>query len=219
MTWIKICGMTTAEAVEAALGARVDAIGFVFAESVRRLTPEMANRLAAPARGKVACVAVTRHPSQQALDEILEVFRPDVLQTDAVDLTTLRVPAGLARLPVLRGNPSTELLPARILFEGPASGTGQTCDWTSARQLAVRTELVLAGGLSTDNVAAAIADVQPFGVDVSSGVESRPGIKDPAKIAGFAQVVRNARVVAQRRETHAAHEASAQTPAQEEMMK
>ncbi len=206
MTWIKICGMTTTEAVDAALGARVDAIGFVFAESVRRLTPEVADRLAAPARGKVACVAVTRHPSQQALDEILEVFRPDVLQTDAIDLTTLQVPACLARLPVLRGDPGTDALPARILFEGLASGTGQTCDWTSARQLAVRTELVLAGGLRADNVAAAIADVQPFGVDVSSGVESRPGIKDPAKIARFAHAVRSARVVAHGGATHASQE-------------
>jgi len=188
--WVKICGMTTPEAVTAALEAGVDAIGFVFAESVRRLTPEAAVRLAVPARGKVACVAVTRHPSQQALDEILEVFRPDVLQTDADDLTVLRVPASLIRLPVLRGNPPSASVPARILFEGLVSGTGKTCDWSSARQLSRRTELVLAGGLSADNVVAAITDVQPFGVDVSSGVESRPGIKDPAEIARFARAAR-----------------------------
>jgi phosphoribosylanthranilate isomerase len=188
--WIKICGMTTPEAVTAALAARVDAIGFVFAESVRRLTPEVAVQLAAPARGKVTCVAVTRHPSQQALDEILEVFRPDLLQTDAGDLSALQVPAGLPRLPVLRGRPPSGSVPARILFEGRASGTGKTCDWTSARALALRTELILAGGLNPDNVAAAIADVLPFGVDVSSGVESRPGLKDAAKIERFARVAR-----------------------------
>jgi len=194
--WIKICGMTTPEAVTAALDARVDAIGFVFAESVRRLTPEAAARLAAPARGRLPCVAVTRHPSQQALDEILEVFRPDVLQTDAVDLATLRVPAELPRLPVLRGIPSSGSLPARILFEGLASGTGKACDWSSARQLARGTELILAGGLNAANVAAAIADVQPFGVDVSSGVESRPGIKSPAEIARFAHAARAACAIA-----------------------
>jgi phosphoribosylanthranilate isomerase len=195
--WIKICGMTTPAAVAAALDAHVDAVGFVFAESVRRLTPEAAARLAAPARGKLACVAVTRHPSQQALDEILEVFRPDVLQTDALDLTTLRIPAELPRLPVLRGTPSSGSLPTRILFEGLASGTGKTCDWSSARPLARRTELILAGGLRADNVAAAIADVQPFGVDVSSGVESRPGIKSPAEIARFAHAARAASALAQ----------------------
>jgi phosphoribosylanthranilate isomerase len=195
--WIKICGMTTPEAVAAALDAQVDAIGFVFAASVRRLTPEAAARLAAPARGKLACVAVTRHPSQQALDEILEIFRPDVLQTDAADLATLRVPAELQRLPVLRSISSSGAVPVRILFEGLASGTGRTCDWGSARQLARRTELILAGGLRTDNVAAAITEVQPFGVDVSSGVESRPGIKSPAEIARFAHAARAANAIAQ----------------------
>jgi phosphoribosylanthranilate isomerase len=195
--WIKICGMTTPEAVAAALDAQVDAIGFVFADSVRRLTPEAAARLAAPARGKLACVAVTRHPSQQALDEILEIFRPDVLQTDAADLATLRVPAELQRLPVLRSISSSGAVPVRILFEGLASGTGRTCDWGSARQLARRTELILAGGLRTDNVAAAITEVQPFGVDVSSGVESRPGIKSPAEIARFAHAARAANAIAQ----------------------
>ncbi len=135
-------------------------------------------------------MAVTRHPSQQELDEILEVFQPDVLQSDAEDLTELRVPAELRRLPVLRGEPAAVALPARILFEGLASGTGQTCDWSSARRLARRTELVLAGGLHADNVVEAISEVQPFGVDVSSGVESRPGLKDPAKIERFARAVR-----------------------------
>jgi len=188
--WIKICGMTTPEAINAALTARVDAIGFVFAESVRRLSPQVAAQLAAPARGKVSCVAVTRHPSQQELDEILEVFQPDVLQTDAGDLTALRVPSELRRLPVVRDELSPCALPARILFEGLVSGTGRTCDWGGARRLARRTELVLAGGLRVDNVTAAITEVQPFGVDVSSGVESRPGLKDPAKIERFAHAAR-----------------------------
>src|SRR4029077_7942402 len=114
----KICGMTTPEAVTAALAARVDAIGFVFADSVRRLSPQAAAQLAAPARGRVTCVAVTRHPSQRALDEIIEVFRPDVLQTDVEDLTALRVPAELRRLPVLRSDLACAALPARIVFEG-----------------------------------------------------------------------------------------------------
>jgi phosphoribosylanthranilate isomerase len=127
------------------------------------------------------------------VDEILEFFRPDVLQTDAVDLTMLELPRGLPTLPVLRGSSQSDALPSRVLFEGPLSGAGKPCDWGSARQLARRTELVLAGGLSADNVAAAIAEVQPFGVDVSSGVESGPGIKDPQEIARFARAARSAR--------------------------
>ena len=103
--WIKICGLTTPEAVEAALAARVDAIGFVFAQSVRRVTPQRAVELAAPARGRLKIVAVTRHPSQVEVDDVVAVFKPDLLQTDAIDLQSLRVPAQLTTLPVLRGAP------------------------------------------------------------------------------------------------------------------
>jgi len=188
--WIKICGMTSARAVAAALEAGVDALGFVFADSVRQLTPQAAARLAAPARGRVRCVAVTRHPAQRALDEILSVFKPDLLQTDAADFAVLRLPAALERLPVVRAGESPAALPARVLFEGPASGTGRMSDWSAAGALARRSELVLAGGLNAGNVAQAIAAVRPFGVDVSSGVEKRPGRKSPTAIAEFVAAVR-----------------------------
>ena len=189
--WIKVCGMTTPEAVQAALDARVDAIGFVFAESKRRVTPAQAVELAQPARGRVRCVAVTKHPTQSELNEILSLFEPDVFQTDWQDLHVLRLPRGLTVLPVLRtrgGEPQP--LPARVLFEGPVSGTGVATDWPSAHAMARRTEVILAGGLSPDNVAAAIAEVRPFGVDVSSGVESIPGVKSPQKIASFVSAAR-----------------------------
>jgi phosphoribosylanthranilate isomerase len=188
--WIKICGMTTPEAVAAAVDAGVDAIGFVFAKSVRQVTPERAALLAAPARRRVRCVAVTRHPSQQDIDRILEDFKPDVLQTDAVDLRSLLLPMELDLLPVLRNAQDGEDLPARLLFEGLASGTGMPCDWSAAHQVARRTELVLAGGLNPNNVASAIAQVQPFGIDVSTGVEARPGVKSPAQIVLFVTVAR-----------------------------
>ena len=81
-------------------------------------------------------------------------------------------------------------LPERILFEGPVSGSGVASDWNAARRLARCTQLVLAGGLNTGNVAAAIAAVRPFGVDVSSGVELRPGVKSPAEIVSFASAAR-----------------------------
>jgi phosphoribosylanthranilate isomerase len=191
--WIKICGMTTAPAVEAALTAGVDAIGFVFADSPRQLTLEDAVALAAPARGRVRCVAVTRHPSQRHVDEILDVFRPDVLQSDAEDLRALRLPKQLELLPVFRDwDPQQGKLPARLLFEGLTSGSGTPCDWTTAQRVARRTQLVLAGGLDAANVATAISAVRPFGVDVSSGVEERPGVKSPAEVARFAAAARSA---------------------------
>jgi len=188
--WIKICGMTTPDAVAAALDAGVDAIGFVFAKSVRQVTPEQATRLAAPARGRIRCVAVTRHPSQHDIDQILQDFNPDVLQTDSADLRSLQVPRQLELLPVLRNAQDGDHLPSRLLFEGIASGTGMPCDWSAAHQVARRAELVLAGGLNPNNVASAIARVRPFGVDVSTGVETRPGVKSPAQIALFVTAAR-----------------------------
>lgn len=191
--WVKICGMTTPAAVAAALEAGADAIGFVFASSSRQLTPRQAATLARPARGRICCVAVTRSPTQAAVDEIVTTFEPDLLQSDAADFGALRLPAGLARLPVVRAaEAAPSPLPARILFEGPASGTGTLSDWQGARSLARRTELILAGGLGAANVAAALAHVRPFGVDVSSGVESAPGVKIPAEIVRFVAAARAA---------------------------
>jgi len=188
--WIKICGMTTPEALEAAVGAGADAVGFVFAESVRRVSARRAAALAATVRGKVRCVAVTRHPAQDDIDEILALLRPDVLQSDAADFAQLRLPEHLERLPVLRGACDSRTLPPRLLFEGAVSGAGRTCDWGAAAEAARRTELVLAGGLDPANVAAAIAAVRPFGVDVSSGVEAQPGVKDPQAVERFVKAAR-----------------------------
>jgi phosphoribosylanthranilate isomerase len=184
MGFIKICGMNDAAAVDAALAGHVDAIGFVFAPSVRRVSIVAATALARAARGRALCVAVTLHPTVNEIEEILAGFQPDVLQTDAVDLPALRLPPTLAVWPVLRVAPLTPL-PPRILFEGPRSGTGKVADWQVAQQLAKQTQMILAGGLSPANVATAVATVRPYGVDVSSGVESQPGCKDGHKIEAF----------------------------------
>jgi phosphoribosylanthranilate isomerase len=181
--------MTTPEAVAASLAAGVDAIGFVFAESVRQVTPAGAASLAAPARGRVVCTAVTRHPTQELLDEVIAVFEPDLLQTDHDDLHRLRLPPRLPLLPVFRGPPRN--LPPRLLFEGHTSGSGRRADWDLARELAAQSELILAGGLNATNVASAIATVNPFGVDVSSGVEERPGVKSPTEIMRFVSAARS----------------------------
>ena len=180
-------------------------MGFVFAPSKRQVTATQAVQLAQGVPRRIPRVAVMLHPTQSQLDEVWSEFRPDVLQTDLEDLATLRLPAGLAVMPVIRTGvrlkPDPQEPPVgpalaghkRILFEGPVSGVGSTSDWHSAAQLARTTQLVLAGGLSATNVADAIAAVRPFGVDVSSGVEASPGIKDPARIHEF---VRRARAAA-----------------------
>jgi phosphoribosylanthranilate isomerase len=190
--FVKICGLTDEAAVETALRAGADAIGFVFAPSARQVTPERAAVLARPARGRALIVAVTLHPDQADVDAILSGFSPDVLQTDAADFETLALPPSLARLPVLRAGSAGDSPTTRVLFEGPRSGSGLVADWAEARRVASGVETILAGGLGVDNVADAISLVRPFGVDVSSGVEFAPGRKDPARIVSFIERARRA---------------------------
>jgi phosphoribosylanthranilate isomerase len=190
--WVKICGLTTSEAVEAAVDANADAIGFVFAPSKRQVTPECASELARSAPDHIARVAVMLHPTQAEFDAVWSGFRPDVLQIDEEDLSQLVIPEGLQVTPVLRTLRSEALLAKRILFEGAVSGTGTVADWDAAAALAKSTQLILAGGLHTGNVAEALRAVAPFGVDVSSGVERAPGVKDRGKIHEFVHVARAA---------------------------
>lgn len=189
--WIKICGLTTEEGVEAAIAAGADAIGFVFAPSKRQVTAQRAAELALKAPMHITRVAVMQHPAQPLLDEVWEVFRPNVLQTDVEDLAGLAVPEELAVMPVLRaGRELHRELPRRLLFEGAVSGSGETADWKAAARLAKQSQLILAGGLNAANVSAAIRAVSPFGVDVSTGVEREPGIKDAGKIQEFVRAAR-----------------------------
>jgi phosphoribosylanthranilate isomerase len=191
--FIKICGMTSESAVVAAVECGVDAIGFVFAPSPRRLTPRRAAALSSRAPRDLLRVAVTQHPEQRMVDEICRWLEPDWLQTDVEDLATLDVPATVRLVPVLRAGRTVQApLPPRLLFEGPHSGRGTVGDWAGAAELARRTQVILAGGLHAGNVAQAIAKVQPFGVDVSSGVESAPGVKDARRMAEFVTAVRTA---------------------------
>jgi phosphoribosylanthranilate isomerase len=191
--WIKICGMTSADGVAAALAAGVDAIGFVFAPSVRRVDAERAAELALPVRQRLTCVAVTQHPDQPTVDAIVRRLHPDLLQSDLDDFAQLHLPQRVARLPVLRaGRAALAEYPPRLVFEGARSGTGAVSDWQQAAALAGHTRLILAGGLHAGNVGEAIRAVRPFGVDTSSGVELRPGVKDANMILEFVRAARAA---------------------------
>ena len=196
--FVKICGLATEQEVAAAVAAGADAIGFVFADSVRRVTPGAAARAATAAPGGVLRVAVMRHPAPADWLAVLDGFRPDVLQTDAADLEVLDVPASIETWPVYREGPGGP--PASIagtwLYESPASGVGRAVDWRRAAGYAARGRMILAGGLHAGNVAEAIATVMPWGVDVSSGVESAPGVKDPDLISKFIGAARAAETTA-----------------------
>lgn len=191
---VKICGLRTAADVGAAVDAGANAAGFVFADSVRRVSPDDAADAAAALPDDVLRVAVMKHPSNTEWQAVLEAFGPDVLQTDAEDYAELDVPESVRRWPVYREGKivDTASMPAEFLYEGPQSGAGATVDWARAAVVARGGRMLLAGGLSPGNVAAAISAVRPWGVDVSSGVESAPGVKDPLKIHEFIKAARAA---------------------------
>lgn len=190
--FVKICGLTDADAVAAAVDAGADALGFVFADSVRRITPALAADVAGAVPGRVRRVAVMMHPGRDEWRQVLEVFRPDVLQTDIADFGYLDVPDTVERWPVIREGAAGGELPPVFVYEGVSSGTGRTVDWQAAALLARRGRMILAGGLGAGNVARAIDTVAPWGVDVSSAVESEPGKKAPEKIHAFVKAARAA---------------------------
>lgn len=190
--WIKVCGLRTAAAIEVAADAGANAVGFVFHDaSPRNLGLGAARDLQRAVPEGVERVAVFLHPSQALVDAVLAAIEPDWLQTDAGDLSRLRLPEGVRVLPVLRDDAvEVAALPGRVLFEGARSGAGERADWRAAAALAGATQLVLAGGLHPANVAEAVRTVRPFGVDVSSGVERERGVKDAALIREFIRAAR-----------------------------
>ena len=193
--WIKICGLRTVAAVGAAAAAGANAVGFVFHEPSPRNVPlGVARELQQAVPSGIERVAVFLHPSQALVDAVIEAVQPDWLQTDADDLAALRVPDGIQVLPVLRSGPAPQpqSLPARCLLESARSGVGERADWSAAAAMARQTQLVLAGGLHPANVGAAVREVRPFGVDVSSGVERERGVKDAALIREFIRAAREA---------------------------
>jgi phosphoribosylanthranilate isomerase len=205
MTKIKICGVTRVEDAAAAAAAGADFLGLNFwSRSKRRVTPPQALDLAAAARA-VRPVAIAGVFVDLGVDEVVSVAQ--MAELDVIQLHGDESPADAAAIARASGLPVWKAIAATpgialaawatdaILLDTPSpekGGTGLTFDWSIAAGVRERHagRIVLAGGLSPDNVAAAIAAVAPWGVDVASGVESAPGIKDPARIAAFVAAVR-----------------------------
>lgn len=190
--FIKICGLRDAEDVAAAVTAGANAVGFVFAESLRQISPAQARAAVADLPAGVRRVAVMRHPSKDECRQVIDGFAPDVIQTDAEDFATLEIPEHIECWPVIREGVESVAAPGIYLYEGKRSGSGETVDWTRAAEVARHGRMILAGGLAEDNVRLAIQTVRPWGVDVSSGVESLPGTKDHELIKRFISAVRAA---------------------------
>ncbi len=201
---IKICGLTSGEAVDAAVDCGVDAVGFVFAPSSRRVTPERAASLARRLPSFVLKVAVFASPTTEEVREVLDCLSPDRIQIEAGSIGGLEEEPRARAIPVFHDGPGLlreiasfrecQADPPTILLDGRASGRGETGDWNAAAQIARTARVVLAGGLNPENVGRAIRIARPYAVDVSSGVESSPGVKDPNRIAAFVASVREAEV-------------------------
>ena len=204
MTRIKCCGMTRVE--DAVLAARLgaDAIGMVFtARSRRRVTLAQARAIAEAVPPFVTLVALFMDDDAALVQEVIEAVQPDLLQFHGREpdnwcaqfgrrfLKAIAMGEGARALHMLRRYPSA----AGLLLDGhglgEAGGSGKAFDWSlMPRDLAQ--PLILAGGLTPGNVAEAIRVARPWAVDVASGIESAPGIKDPRKLADFIDAVRNA---------------------------
>lgn len=211
--FVKICGLSTEATLDAAIEAGADMIGLVFhPKSPRFVAPDVAAALAAQARAaNVAVAALVVDPADEALAALAEAVRPDLWQAHGSETpdrvahirARFRLPvmkaigvadaADLARAAAFHGVADRLLLdakpPADASYPG---GQGRTFDWSILDRVDRPAAFLLSGGLTPETVADAIRRVRPEGVDVSSGVESAPGIKDGARIAAFVQAARAA---------------------------
>ena len=208
----KICGLSTPEAVNAALVGGAAMVGFnFFAASARYVSVDIAARLARPLRGPVKIVAVTVDPDDALVDEIAQGLRPDFIQLHGKETPAraadIKARTGLGVIKVLSISEPADLAPAsayeaiadHLMFDAktpPGSvlpgGMGARFDWTMLKDRRFARPWLLAGGLDPWNVGDAIAASGAPMVDVSSGVERGPGLKDPALISAFLDAVKRA---------------------------
>ena len=187
MTKVKICGLSTVEAVETAVLAGADYIGFVFAESKRQVSLEQAQELAKRVTGKTKIVGVFVSPSLEDLEQTIGQVSLDMVQIHGTFDEAL-IP--LISVPVIRAiqlsdqEAQVTSQADYLLFDAPVAGSGQTFDWGLLKDQKIRQDFFIAGGLTVDNVRQARETFQPYALDVSSGVET-DGHKDIEKIKAF----------------------------------
>lgn len=211
---IKICGLSTPETVDAALAAGADMVGFVFfPPSPRFVTPAAAALLAARARGRAAVAVLTVDMDEAGIGDIVDAVRPDWLQLHGreppaevaalkarfglpvIKAIGIREPADLGAIAPYAGTADRLLLDAKPPRGATRPGGNAVAfDWAILDGFAPGMPWMLSGGLDPGNVGEAIIRTRPPGIDVSSGVESAPGVKDPALIAAFVSAARRAQL-------------------------
>ena len=207
---VKICGLSTPETLDAALQAGADMVGFVFfPASPRHISLEIARELGRQAKGRAIKVALTVDADDTTLANIVETLRPDILQLHGKEsvarLRDIKQAFGVQLMKVLAVETPVDLAPLagfaavadRILFDARApkgatrpGGLGAVFDWHVLENLDLKLPFMVSGGLTADNVAEAVRVTRAGGVDVSSGVERAPGIKDPEMIRAFIRAAR-----------------------------
>jgi phosphoribosylanthranilate isomerase len=209
---VKICGIKDLAAMDAALEAGADMVGLVFfPASPRNVTPQEAAKLAARARGKAKVVALSVDADDNLIDAIEASVAPDLHQLHGSEtvarVSELRIRTNKQVMKALPIASASDLAPLAayeaaadwILFDAKApkdatrpGGHGQTFDWSLLKNIKHTKPVMLSGGINPGNVAQAIQTVRPDAVDVSSGVESAPGVKDRDKIFALIRTARNA---------------------------
>ena len=201
-TRVKICGMTRSADAQTAAQLGVDAIGLVFYDkSPRNVTPDQARQICTGLPAFVTRVALFLDPEISLVNQVLETLDIDLIQFHGSETAEFCASFGrpyikalgmagqnnLADLAVDYQGASGLLLDSHL--SGAAGGTGESFDWATIPE-ALRQSIILAGGLKPDNVAEAIRQVRPYAVDLSSGVEAEPGIKDAALMAQLIKEVK-----------------------------
>ena len=193
MTKVKICGLSTKEAVETAVSAGADYIGFVFAPSKRQVTLAQAAELAKLIPSHIQKVGVFVSPSREELLEAIEKIGLDLVQIhgQVADDLFENLPCASIQAMQVDGNGHVPNSQADyLLFDAPVAGSGQTFDWGQLDTTELSQPFFIAGGLNEANVEEAIQHFTPYAVDVSSGVET-DGQKDHEKIRRFIERVKH----------------------------
>lgn len=202
MTKVKICGVTRSEDLEAVVDAGADFVGInLWPGSSRRVLPEIARGLCEAASAtKTHPVALVVDPTPDDLARAGDLGFSTIQVHGPYDPSHLPAGARVIRAVEIEGdsdlaraeNSPEEILLLDARVPGRRGGTGRTFDWSLAARLAPRRRILLAGGLTPENVAEAVRTVRPWGVDAASGVETSPGVKDPAKVRAFVASARSA---------------------------
>jgi phosphoribosylanthranilate isomerase len=193
---VKICGICDAEGAASAIEAGVDLIGFHFCSSQRRVTPEEARAIVdgLTLRPQIVGVFIDQEPDE--VRQIAEFVGLDLLQLHGSELPGFDAGRPVMKVLKVRDGevPDVEGWPDPIMLDSWSAdqrgGTGQSWDWELARPLLSTRRVFIAGGLEPGNVGKVVSGFQPYGVDVSSGVESSVRVKDPAKVRAFVHAVR-----------------------------